>query len=116
MRFEDKDDRQLGEGDRRKQFFASFYFLNCTISNINKLNCCWSDCENSAIHFDSWNHRDVKGIQAFPSDDISAPFPSLTDCLERIEQRYEVRGELGLFVLLFEREIASSFIAGSVKW
>jgi hypothetical protein len=29
MRFKDKDDHQLGEGDRRKQFFASFYFLIC---------------------------------------------------------------------------------------
>lgn len=55
MRHEDKNDRQLGEGDRRKQFFESFFLFSCTISNINKLNCCWSDCENSAIYFDSWN-------------------------------------------------------------
>ena len=37
--------------------------------------------------------------QEFSGEDVLAPLPDLTDCLEKIEQRYGVGGDPAIFIL-----------------
>ena len=53
-------------------------------------------------------------IQEFSGDDLLAPFPDLTDCLEKIEQRYGAVGDLAIFILSSARVPPFTGVGGTV--